>query len=400
MTGNRETHTGKDSPIVKQTSREQRKRMLDDYSRRLGKAKEDGKKVVYTFVPGNLTELMLSFDFIPVYPEINALQAALAGESGRFIRCAERHGHSEDVCTYVKCDVGMMLSGNTGPSGIPIPPPDLLLLSYTGCFTFMKWFEILKSLYDCPVVMLHIPYQADGVITGSMVDYVTSQLREVVVPAMERVAQKKYDPERVHSLCSMAAQAEELFVACLESARNIPSPIDGYFGGVFDIFPMFTAFRGTPAAVDYYETLLAEIQLRIERKQGAPTLEGNLDEEKYRLVVEGPPDWTHFWELWKLFYRRKAVVVASSYSRVGGLFDLGFRHDPERPFESFAPLLYGLLYEPQPSPAGGAPFAICSRLPGRRRHRAFHQKLQFLFRRPDSPFTGGRKEDRRAGRLH
>ena len=82
--------------------------------------------------------------------------------SGGYIAEAEKAGHSEDVCTYVKCDIGMMKSGNIGPTGTKLPEPDLLLLSYTGCFTFMKWFELLKQEYDCPVVMLHVPYQTDG----------------------------------------------------------------------------------------------------------------------------------------------------------------------------------------------------------------------------------------------
>ena len=57
---------------------------------------------------------------------------------------AERAGHSEDVCTYVKADLGMMAQGNIGPTGEALPTPDLLLLSYTGCFTFMKWFELVR----------------------------------------------------------------------------------------------------------------------------------------------------------------------------------------------------------------------------------------------------------------
>jgi len=35
------------------------------------------------------------------------------------------------------------------------------------------------------------------------------------------------------------------------------------------------------------------------------------------------------------------VVVASTYTRVGGLYDTGFRHDPERPFESLADYCLG-----------------------------------------------------------
>jgi benzoyl-CoA reductase subunit B len=312
------------------------KNMLTRYFDELAQVKESGKKVVYTFVPGNLSELILSFDMLPVYPEINALQSGMRKRSMQFIHEAEKHGHSEDVCTYVKCDVGMMLTGNIGPTGRPIPPPDLLLLSYTGCFTFMKWFENLESLYGCRTVMLHVPYQAEGKVTGEMVDYVVRQLREKVIPAMEEVSGKPYDPDRIRWMCEESRKAEELFVRCLESAKQVPSPIDAYFGGVYYISPIFTAFRGTEEATAYYHKLWEEIQFRMEQGLGPVTPEGTLGEERYRLVVEGPPNWTHFREFWKMFYSQNAVVVASTYTKVGGIYEDGFRHDPDRPLESFA----------------------------------------------------------------
>ena len=145
--------------VAKERSMIIQKEMITRQFKELSMAGETGKKVVYTFVPGNISELILSFDMLPVYPEINALQSGMRKKSGGYIRDAEQHGHSEDVCTYVKCDVGMMLSGNIGPTGEKIPKPDLLLLSYTGCFTFMKWFETLERLYPgVPVAMLHTPY--------------------------------------------------------------------------------------------------------------------------------------------------------------------------------------------------------------------------------------------------
>ena len=107
------------------------KEMIEGLFNDLGKAKETGKKVCYTFVPGNLSELIRTFDMLPVYPEINALQSAMRKKSASYIKEAERHAHSEDVCTYVKCDVGMMMKGNIGPTGEKIPEPDILLFSYT-----------------------------------------------------------------------------------------------------------------------------------------------------------------------------------------------------------------------------------------------------------------------------
>src|ERR1035437_2404513 len=163
---------------IKENSMNLKKDMLAKQFHDLSQAKELGKKVVYTFVPGNLTELILSFDMLPVYPEINALQSGMRKKSGSFIKDAEKIGYSEDVCTYVKCYIGMMLNGNIGPTGEKLPPPDLLLLSYTGCFTFMKWFENLERLYPgVPVAMLHTPYQEDGKITKDQVDYMGQKLQ-------------------------------------------------------------------------------------------------------------------------------------------------------------------------------------------------------------------------------
>ena len=94
--------------------------MIANHFERLARAPETGEKVVYTFVPGNLTELMRSFDLLPVLPEINALQSGMR-KLRRVHRRGREAGHSEDVCTYVKCDIGMMKSGNIGPTGTQLP---------------------------------------------------------------------------------------------------------------------------------------------------------------------------------------------------------------------------------------------------------------------------------------
>ena len=42
-----------------------------------------------------------------------------------------------------------------------------------------------------------------------------------------------------------------------------------------------------------------------------------------------------------MFSREQAVVVSSTYTRVGGLYDAGFRHDGARPLESLADYCLG-----------------------------------------------------------
>ncbi|MDP6424680.1 MAG: benzoyl-CoA reductase subunit B [Vicinamibacterales bacterium] len=323
-------------PTQRDASMALQKKILAEHYHALAQAPETGAKTAYTFVPGNLTELIRSFDMLPVLPEINALQSGMRKQSGDFVREAEKLGHSEDVCTYVKCDIGMLKGGNIGPTGEHLPDPDILLLSYTGCFTFMKWFELLKQEYDCEIVMLHVPYQGGGEITQEMVDYIVRQLEEQVIPKLEKVTGKTFDADAVSERLALSAQAEDDFVYVLESAKHRPSPIDGYFGGVFYIGPIFSAFRGTQAGIDYYRALRSEVDARIAAGKGPVTPAGEVTNEQYRLVVEGPPNWTHFREFWKMFYEENAVCVASTYTKVGGLYDRGFRHDPSNPLESLA----------------------------------------------------------------
>lgn len=312
------------------------KEMIERHFKRLERVPDTGEPVVYTFVPGNLTELIRSFGALPVLPEINALQSGMRKQSADYIAEAERSGHSEDVCTYVKCDLGMLKSGNVGPAGTRLPKPDLLLLSYTGCYTFMKWFELLREEYGCPTVLFHVPYQGDGTLEPQQREYMIRQLREEVIPALEKATGRAYDEDRLRAALALSARAEDDLVAVLQSAKRRPSPIDGYFGAVYYVGPIFSAFRGTPEGVEYYRALREEVEARAAAGLGPITPEGSLDDQKYRLVIEGPPNWTHFRDFWKMFADEGAVVVASTYSKVGGTYDFGFRHDPADPLGTLA----------------------------------------------------------------
>ncbi|HEU4382748.1 MAG TPA: benzoyl-CoA reductase subunit B [Anaeromyxobacteraceae bacterium] len=327
--------------VVKEASMLKQKEMIARNYDLLTSAKEAGRKVCSTFVPGNLNELIMCFDFVNNLPEINAIQSGMRKLSGDYILEAEKRGHSEDVCTYVKADLGMMAKGNLAPNGKPLPEPDVLLLSYTGCFTFMKWFELVRDEYKCPTIMLQVPYQGDGRPTENMRRYIVKQLQQEVIPTLEKVSGVKFDIDRLRQYLRESAKAEQAFVWVLESAKIKPSPIDAYFGAVYYTGPIFTAFRGTPDATEYYSLLRGEIEERIRRGLGPVTPEGDMGAQKYRLVVEGPPNWTSFREFWKMFYDEGAVVVASSYTKVGGTYDLGFRHDPDHPLESLAEYCLG-----------------------------------------------------------
>ncbi|VAV89884.1 Benzoyl-CoA reductase subunit B [hydrothermal vent metagenome] len=328
--------------VIKDASMIKQKEMMAAHYERLSSAKENGAKVASTFVPGNLNELLMCFDLVNNLPEVNAIQAGLRRKSGSYVMEAEKLGHSEDVCTYVKSDIGMMAKGNIGPHGKELPAPDVLLLSYTGCFTFLKWFELLREQYKCETIFLQTPYMADGKITPNMIQYMVKQFKEDVIPKLEKISGVKFDIDRLREYLAKSARAEDDLVHILQTGKNKPSPIDAYFGGIYYIGPIFGAFRGTDDAIDYYKFLREEVDQRVAAGLGPVTPDGPMGEEKYRLVVEGPPNYTNFRQFWKMFYDEGAVVVASSYTKVGGTYDFGFRHDPARPLESLAEYCLGV----------------------------------------------------------
>ena len=279
-----------------------------------------------------------------------------------------------------------MKSGNVGPTGERLPKPDLLLLSYTGCFTFMKWFELLREEYNCPVAMLHVPYQADGRDHRRRCASTSSkQLRDEGDPgARADLGPRVRRGPAEGAPRALARRPRTTWSAVLESAKHRPSPIDAYFGGVYYVGPIFSAFRGTEDAVDYYRALRAEIEERIARRARArsrPT--ASMEHERFRLVVEGPPNWTSFREFWKMFADEGAVVVASTYTKVGGVYDLGLPPRPGAPARDARRLLPRLLHEPRTCRRA----STCSRATSRSTRPTAssinsRQELQLVQRRP------------------
>jgi benzoyl-CoA reductase subunit B len=308
--------------------RERQKELLGQWYQRLERAPGDGTPVAYLFISGNIGELLRTFGFELVFPEVNALQCGVKKVAGEFILKAEDLGYSPDVCGYVKNDIGLAASGNRGPFGT-LPRPDLLVCNYSGCNTYIKWFEALAEFYRARLFLLDVPYcRAGQTASRQDVDYVVAQLEELACVCRE-ITGRPYDPDRLSQALELSRQAEDLWVQILHAARHRPSPLDAFFEAVFFMAPIYV-LRGTPECVDYYRTAWQEIEERLAHRLGP------VSQERFRVVLEGPPPWPHFRTFWELFKRWGVCCVASTYSKVGGIWDFGFRHDPTRPLESLA----------------------------------------------------------------
>jgi len=315
-------------PFVHQgTGRNLQKELLGQWYARLAEAPARGEPVAYLFISGNIAELLSNFGFHLVYPEVNALQCGIKKMAGEFILKAEEMGYSPDVCGYVKNDIGMLHEGNRSPMG-NLPPPSLLVCNYSGCRTYVKWFEALAEFYHAPLFMLDVPYRRDDAIEAGDLKYVLGQFDELI-QCCEKLTGRRFDPDRLRADLTRSAEAESYWVKILESSRRIPSPIDAYFEAVFYMAPLYV-MRGSEDCLRYYREAWLEVEERIAHGVGP------VAEERFRVVVEGPPPWPHFRAFWEMFKSWGVVAVASTYSKVGGLYDQGVRHDPARPLESMA----------------------------------------------------------------
>jgi len=306
------------------------KEIMGRYFERMTRAAEQGDgKAVFMLISGNPVELMHAFDLIPVYPEIDALQLAVKKAALPFIQKAEEIGYSMDNCAYVKADVGLFLGDRKTPFAT-IPLPSLILCNYVGCNVYLQWFEHLAEYCDGQLYNLDIPFMRDpsGKPSKEDVHYVVRQLEEVI-EICERITGKSLDWAKLKRIVGLSGETGALWAKIKGLTKHVPSPFDNYFDSVTMMAPLY-CLRGTEDGLRFFQTALAEMEEKVRTGQGP------LPEERFRFVIEGPPPWPYLRTFRDLFARWGAVAVASTYSTVGGLWEFGFKHDPDRPLESIA----------------------------------------------------------------
>jgi len=196
---------------------------------------------------------------------------------------------------------------------------------------YIKWFEHLAEDAKAPLFMLDIPFLREERPSAADVKYVVCQLRELIA-LLERVTGKPYDEEKLREILGYAARAEEGWSRAKALCKHEPSPFDAYFDAINMMGPI-NVLRGTREAAEFFEYAVNEYERLVAQHIGP------LPQERFRIVVEGPPPYPYYRNFRDLFAKWGAVAVASTYSTVGGLWEFGFRHDPQRPLESIAEMM-------------------------------------------------------------
>ncbi len=305
----------------------QKELMLRWYERLDGAASTGNPPSMCLMISGNCVELLEAFDAVPIYPEVNALQLAIRHQSLEPILLAEEMGYAADNCAYVKADIGSLIKGIT-PTGSKLPKPTLVFCNFVGCNTYIKWFEHVAEFQGSPLFVLDVPFLRTDEPRQEDIAYVISQLHEAV-KVFEGLTGRKFDYDKFKEAVRCSQKVEDLWSRIKHLARKTPSPFDAYFDAITLMGPLYV-YRGSQAGVEFFQLALDELEEKVARGEGV------YDQERFRVVMEGPPPYPYFRTFRDMFAKWKACAVASMYSTVGGLWEFGDRHDPEKPFESVA----------------------------------------------------------------
>ncbi len=267
----------------------------------------EGVKPVAWVTSGAPIEILKALGFFLIYPENHAALCGARKVQMDLIKTAEKGGLSNNVCSYVRTDIGSLLSGKT-PAG-KLPKPDLLLACSNICQTVLHWYRMLEKHLNIPLVIIDTPFVYRD-IEPHQVEYVKKQLLHSLLPVAERIAKKSLKEKELKKVIKLSKDATELWLEILNLCKEKPSPLT-----VFDQFVFMAPIvemRGDRETVDYYNEMYKEVKSRVNTGKGA------LKRERRRLLWDNLPIWFKMRELAVKMAERGISIPISTYTYAWG----------------------------------------------------------------------------------
>jgi len=281
-----------------------------------------GSKPVAWVTSGAPVELLRVFDFYTVYPENHGALCGAQKLGPEICAMAEDRGYNPDLCSYARIDLGHAFSGKT-PAG-RLPRPDLLFCCNNICQTVLYWYKELSYYWDVPLIVFDTPFNFKD-IQESDIRYMVRQFEEMI-PQLEKISGRKFSDNRFKKIISLGSEASLTWGRVLATMKHSPAPMT-----IFDAFVHMApvvSLRGLPVSLDYYRTLLEELEDRVEKGIGAIT------NEKKRLMWDNIAVWFKLRDWSLLFAERGFNFVAATYTNAWA--ETIHYLDPGSPFESMA----------------------------------------------------------------
>lgn len=283
-------------------------RFMADYYYELDAASKNGKPKIAWCTSVGPAEILRALGYLIYFPETHSAMLGATRMASDLIPEANALGYSPDICSYLTADIGAFLKGVTPLSKVykgidSIPRPDVLVFNTNQCRDVQDWFSWYGKKFNAPVVGIYT-HRNVGEVTAAHVSSIAQQMQALVEP-LEEVCGRKLDLDYLKRVVALSRKCSELWRKVLETAIARPSPLT-FFDGTTLMGPAVVG-RGTQAAVDVYKTLLAELQDRIRKHEGA------IEEERFRIYWDGMPVWGRLRAHSELFSSLKANVLASTY---------------------------------------------------------------------------------------
>jgi benzoyl-CoA reductase/2-hydroxyglutaryl-CoA dehydratase subunit BcrC/BadD/HgdB len=262
------------------------------------KAKEEGKKVAYSYINDGQDEILRAMDIIPAWGESFAGVCAAKRDAEKYLQKAEGDNFSRSLCTYATCTIGFDMwreeLGGEMPPGAPwggMARPDMIIgSSQQLCDPRFKWPQATQHyLQDVPVFVgsMYYPTWDPHVDHHEQekfyVKYATEELR-ALVRFCEKHTGKKMDWTRLEEIVDLSDKTWDLFIETYDLRKAIPTPMDT--GDAMNTMVPLTFNLGTQEAYDFYLDLNKELREKIADNQGVAEV------EKYRVLWgAGLPSW-------------------------------------------------------------------------------------------------------------
>jgi benzoyl-CoA reductase/2-hydroxyglutaryl-CoA dehydratase subunit BcrC/BadD/HgdB len=296
------------------------------------KAKEEGKKLAYSFIVCSYDEIIRAMDIVPVWTENYAAICGAKRDAERFLERAESLDFSRSLCTYALCGLGfdqwreeLGAMPPDAPWGGQARPDMMLSTGQILCDPRNKWYQAVQQyMPDIPIYNVGLPWPMyeDDIEVSDVQDYyikyIIAELRGLV-EFLERQTGKKMDYDRLSELVDLGERTWNLIWKTYELRRAVPTPM-GTGDAMNTMVPM-VFMLGTQQGYDFFLELNRELKDKIARKEGV------VKDEKYRLLWGGGlPSWFALTDF-NYFNSKGAVFpVETTYRMIEPIYRL---HIPE-----------------------------------------------------------------------
>ncbi|MDP2953750.1 MAG: 2-hydroxyacyl-CoA dehydratase family protein [Chloroflexota bacterium] len=284
-------------------------KMVDDHWQSIRTAPERGEKVAWCTGP-----LFIFAYAMGIKCHMHAGYCAYVG--GRhaapwLLDRAEEEGHLSETCCYHRMHMGV-IKADVEKIKIPeniakyvLPIPDLVLLmrlctehshQIDSINRFLR-YTIKKEVPVLAVDCCPAHYPED---IPHEVEFIKRQVKEEVIPGLEKFTGKKYNYDRLSELVQELKETCTLRNECAELMKHIPAPASNFDMAVSMAPTIY--LLGNPGNTDYFRRLKAEMQDRINKG-----ISGILPEEKYRIYFDGFMLWG-----WIGWFARKLVSYGAN----------------------------------------------------------------------------------------